>query len=390
MVSSRFPPNLTANAVTRALEARLAAGRPVLDLTETNPTRVGLLYPPTLLAPLADPAALLYDPQPLGHPAARAAVAAEFARQGTVVPPERITLTSSTSEAYALLFKLCCDPGDEVLVPQPSYPLFDHLTRLEGVTARPYPLEYHGTWRIDTDALRALVSSRCRALLVVSPNNPTGSYLHGDDLAALVRLCAEHDLVLIGDEVFFDYPLDPAPHAVSVLAQHDVVTVALGGLSKSGGLPQVKLGWMAWSGPADRLTPMLQAYEIMADSYLSVSTPVQVAAPRLLHDVMPIRQHIHARVRDNLRQLRAICADWPALTPLPVEGGWSAVVQVPAIRSEEALTLALLEQDGVLVHPGYFFDFPREAFVVVSLLPAPDVFAAAVRRLAAHATGPWA
>jgi alanine-synthesizing transaminase len=387
MISSRFPANLTANAVTRALDARLAAGRPIIDLTETNPTRVGLSYPRNLLAPLADPAALHYDPQPLGLPTARAAVAAEFTRHGLTIDPACVTLTSSTSEAYALLFKLFCDPGDQVLVPQPSYPLFDHLTQLEGVTAAPYLLDYHGSWRIDMASVSRALTPRTRALLVVSPNNPTGSYLHRDDLASLVAVCAAHDLTLIGDEVFFDYPLDPAPHATSVLAQAEVLTVALGGLSKSGGLPQVKLGWMVWRGPDTLITPALHAYEIMADSYLSVSTPVQVAAPTLLHDVMPIRHQIHARVRDNLRQLRTICAAWPALTPYPVEGGWSAVVQVPAVASEEELVLSLLQEDGVLVHPGYFFDFPREAFLVVSLLLEREPFAAALTRLAARAGG---
>jgi alanine-synthesizing transaminase len=225
------------------------------------------------------------------------------------------------------------------------------------------------------------VSPRTRAVLVVSPNNPTGSYLHRDDLARSCVCAPRHDLALIGDEVFFDYPLEPAPHATSVLAQAEVLTVALGGLSKSGGLPQVKLGWMAWSGPRHshhgRCTPMRSWRTVTCRCpHLSRWPP-----PGCLHDVMPIRRQIHTRVRDNLRQLRDICAAWPALTPYPVEGGWSAVVQVPAMATEQELVLNLLQEDGVLVHPGYFFDFPREAFLVVSLLLERDVVRRGIGRL---------
>jgi hypothetical protein len=296
-----------------------------------------------------------------------------------------VALTSSTSEAYALLFKLFCNPGDHVLVPQPSYPLFDHLTRLEVVEAVPYRLEYHGTWRIDIDSIARALTPKTRALLVVSPNNPTGSFLHRDDLHALVALCRRDGLALIGDEVFFDYPLDDAPDAASVLEQDEVLTLALGGLSKSCGLPQVKLGWIVWAGPQDVVASALAAYEVIADSYLSVSTPVQVAASRLMESGAMVRAGIHTRVRRNLDALRAASAAWPASTVLRTEGGWSAVVQVPATRTEEDLTVTLVTTDGVLVHPGYFFDFPREAFLVVSLLAEPDRFDAGVSRMLARA-----
>lgn len=387
MLSSRLPSDRTPNAVARAVAARRAAGGMLLDLTQSNPTRAGLTYPPDLLAPLASAAALTYDPQPLGLPGAREAVARELDRQGHHVAPSRVTLTASTSEAYGLLFKLFCDPGDEVLIPRPSYPLFEHLTRLEAVTARPYALEYHGTWRIDLHSVRHAITDRTRALLVVSPNNPTGSFLHRDDLEALVPICADHDLALIGDEVFSDYPLDPAPEATSVLGQRSVLSCALGGLSKSAGLPQAKLGWITWSGPDAAVARALSAYEIVADSYLSVSTPVQVAAGVLLERAVPVRDQIRARTARNLRALRAACAAAPAATVLTTEGGWSAVVQVPAVRAEEQLVVALVAEDGVLVHPGYFFDFPREAFVVVSLLPEPDTFDAGVSYLLARACG---
>lgn len=375
MRSDRLPLHLGINQVAQVLEARLAAGQPVVDLTESNPTRVGLHYPHDLLAPLADAAALRYDPQPLGLPSAREAVSGEFHRQGLAVPPDRVALTASSSEAYGLLFKLFANPHDEVLVPQPSYPLFDYLTALEGVRAVPYRVSYHGTWRIDIDTVEAGLSSRTRALLVVSPNNPTGAYLHRDDLAALVGLCAARHIPLIGDEVFYDYAIDRPAEAVSVLSQDAVVTVALGGLSKSAGLPQVKLGWMGWAGPAAQVAPLLQAYEVVADSYLSVSTPVQVAAPALLASGAAVRDQLMARIRANLALVRARCGAYPSVGVLPVEGGWTAVLQVPAVQGEDALALDLLQHDGVRVYPGYFFDFPREAFLIVSLIVRPDVLA---------------
>lgn len=388
MRADRLPLHLGINQVAQALEARQASGLTVHDLTESNPTRVGLHYPDDLLGPLADAAALRYDPQPLGLPSAREAVSREFHRQRLAVPPERVVLTASSSEAYGLLFKLFANPHDEVLVPQPSYPLFDYLTALEGVRAVPYRVSYHGTWRIDLDTVQQGLSSRTRALLVVSPNNPTGSYLHRDDLAALVDLCAARQIPLIGDEVFYDYAVERPAEAVSVLSQDTVVTVALGGLSKSAGLPQVKLGWMGWAGPAAQVEPLLQAYEVIADSYLSVSTPVQVAAPALLASGAGIRQRLQERIRANLATLRARCGAYPSVGVLPVEGGWTAVVQVPAVQSEEALVLELLQHDGVRVYPGYFFDFPTEAFLVVSLIVPPDVFAHGIGAVLRRAGGP--
>jgi aspartate/methionine/tyrosine aminotransferase len=385
--SDRLPADLTPNPVSLAVKARRDTGQPLIDLTETNPTRAGFRYPADLLAPLADPAGLAYDPRPLGLPAARAAVAADHARRGLEVPASRIALTSSTSEAYSLLFKLLCDPGDGVLVPRPSYPLFEHLTRLEAVRAVPYDLEYHGRWRLDTSSLARAVDERTRALLVVSPNNPTGSFLHRHDLEAMTRLCHDHGLALIGDEVFADYPLDEASDAVSVLTQAKVLTCALGGLSKSIGLPQAKLGWIAWSGPDAEVTAALDAYELVADSYLSLATPVQVAAPALLSAGSVVRAQIHERLRANLSMLRHTVTEHPDVTLLVVEGGWSAVLQVPATRSEDEMVIRLITDDGVLVHPGYFYDFAREAFLVVSLIVEPGTFAAGIERLFARVCG---
>ena len=387
MISSRLPSSIESNALARLIQVKRRGGAAIVDLTESNPTQVGLSYPDDLLAPLADARALDYEPQPLGLWPARAAVAADFRRRGIVLSADRVALTSSTSEAYALLFKLLCDAGDEVLIPHPSYPLFEHLTRLESVQAIPYALEYHGSWRIDVESVRQRVSGRTRAILVVSPNNPTGSILHRDDLDQLVDIAAAAQAPLIGDEVFADYRLDPAPHATHILADGNVLAFSLGGLSKSAGLPQLKLGWIGCGGPSDRVDEVLAAYEIVADTYLSVATPVQAAAADLIERGAAIRAQILARVTRNLDALRRAAATFPAVSVLPVEGGWSAVIQVPSVMTEESLVLALLEHDDVLVHPGYFFDFRREAFVVVSLLVEPAIFDRAIPRVLTRAAG---
>lgn len=381
MISSRLPKNLQLNAVARALDAKRRGGVPLLDLTETNPTRAGFDYPNNLLEPLAHPRALDYDPQPLGLWPARAAVAADFRRRGMVISADRVALTSSTSEAYALLFKLLCNAGDAVLVPQPSYPLFEHLTQLESVVAVPYALDYHGGWRIDLDSIQQAATDRVRAMLLVSPNNPTGSFLHRDDLSAIAAIAATRGWAIIGDEVFADYPLDPAPNAAAVLPGAELLTFSLGGLSKSAGLPQLKLGWIGFGGPTDIVDRTIAAYEVMADAYLSVSTPVQAAAAELIEHGAVIRAQILSRLRRNLDALRSLAAEHPSVEVLKVEGGWSAVLKVPQLRSDEALVLELLEEDDVLVHPGYFFDFALEAFVVVSLLVEPMAFDRAIGRV---------
>jgi aspartate/methionine/tyrosine aminotransferase len=336
---------------------------------------------------LADPGGVRYAPRPFGLDSARAAVAAEYARVGTPVASDRIVLTASTSEAYALLFKLLCNPGDHVLVPQPSYPLFDLLTRLEGVGVRPYRLDYHGAWSIDRSSLETALTARTRAILVVSPNNPTGSLLRATDRDWLVDLCADRELALIADEVFGDYPLSPRRDAARALCGSPALTFALGGLSKSAGLPQLKLGWIAVDGPDRRVREALQRLEIICDTYLSVSTPVQIAAPRLIEAGRSIRAAIAGRLDRNLQYLRAAVERHAAVSLLEPEGGWSAVVRVPATDSEESQVLRLLEQARVLVHPGYFFDFSAEAFLVVSLLPATATFAEAIDRLLSHLIG---
>jgi len=383
--SSRLSFDLAPNRLSAALTRLRGADVEIDDLTESNPTMVGLTYPPRLLDSLATLAALSYHPQPFGRPAARQAVVDDYRRRGFGVSRDRVVLTASTSEAYSLLFKLLCDPGDEVLVPVPSYPLFEYLASLDAVQVRPYRLDFQGRWAYDVDAIKLATTPRTRAVVIVSPNNPTGSYLSSYHLGPLAAHCRAHDISIIGDEVFAEYVLDvELPRVSSVLAQREALTFGLGGLSKSLGLPQLKLGWMVVNGPDALVKAALERLELICDTYLSVSTPVQEALPTLLVEGASIRSQIRDRVTRNYRSVMALSAACPSVGVLTSEGGWSAVMQVPAMQSEESLVLRILEQDRVLVHPGYFFDFPREAFLIVSLLPPPDVFDRAVARVLAR------
>lgn len=383
MFSTRTPDSLAPNRLAQALEASRRAGRDLIDLTESNPTKVDLIYPPDVLRGLGAPESLIYAPEPLGTLAARRGVSASFAARGFDVPPERIALTASTSEAYSLLFKVLCEPGDEVLVPRPSYPLFEHLTRLDAVAAIPYDLEYHGRWSIDLESVERAASPRARAVLVVHPNNPTGSFVKPDELDRIAALCAARDMAIVADEVFAEYELEPgaARAAARVPDRTDVLTFSLGGLSKSVGLPQVKLGWMAMAGPTREVERALTRIEFACDAYLSVSTPVQIAAGELLDHGADVRRQIQSRVAANYRSLFDMASGSPVCHVMHAEGGWSAILRVPAIESEEEMVLTLLDHEGVLIHPGYFFDFPHEAYVIVSLLVREATFVEGVRRL---------
>jgi aspartate/methionine/tyrosine aminotransferase len=384
MLSHRSSFELSPNRLATALAAARAAGRPVIDLTESNPTRAGVPYDaPAILGALATPSSLVYEPEPLGSAAARAEVSAELARGGTVVDPARIVLTASTSEAYAHLFKLLCDPGDEVLVPRPSYPLFEHLARLESVRAVPYSLAYDGAWHLDTAAVAAAVSPKTRAILTVSPNNPTGSFLKRDELRAL----AGFGLPLVSDEVFAGYPLrDDVMRAGSALEAQSTeapLVFALGGLSKAAALPQMKLAWVAVGGHEPAVAGALGRLEVIADAFLSVGTPVQRALPSLLAAGRDTASAIHARVRANLAWLAGACRGAP-LTLLDVEGGWYATLHLPSTRTEEDWAVGLVERAGIYVHPGHFFDFDREPFVVVSLLTPEPAFVQGITQLVDH------
>jgi alanine-synthesizing transaminase len=379
MFSERTRFDLRPNRLAASLAARRATGAPILDLTQSNPTRAGLPQAADLLAPLAGDEARLYEPLPFGLPEARAAVARDFARRGAPIGPERVLLHASTSEAYGFLFKLLCDPGDEVLVPRPGYPLFEFLAGLESVHVRSYPLVHDGEWRLDNATLRAALTPRTRAVVVVSPGNPTGAYLKQDELERLEALCAERRMALVSDEVFADFAFHAdARRAGSAAHDSPALAFALGGLSKSCGLPQLKLAWTAVSGPEAPRQEALARLELVADTYLPVGTPVQVAAPALLARREELQAPIRQRVAANLQTLRAAVARGTPATLLEPEGGWSAVLRLPATSTEEERALRLLEEKGVLVHPGYFFDFPSEAYFVVSLLPPPAEFAEGV------------
>jgi aspartate/methionine/tyrosine aminotransferase len=375
------------NRLARGEAALRAAGRPLLDLTVTNPTAVGLEYPAdALAAALVERSVAGYEPSPFGLSTARDAVAGDFRRRGAVVDPAAIALTASSSESYALLFKLLADPGAAVLVPEPSYPLFDYLARLEGVEPRPYRLAYDGRWRVDWESVDA---EGARALCIVSPNNPTGSFISAEDLRAATALATRRGLALIVDEVFADYPLTLPADAIPCVAAAapEALAFSLGGLSKAAGLPQMKLGWIAVTGPTALVAEALPRLELVADTYLSAGTPVQRALPRLLALGADIRQSIAARVRANREALAAAVVDSPC-TLLPAEGGWSAIVRLPAVLTDEEWALRLLDEDGVLVQPGYFFDLSG-VMLVLSLLPPPEELAEGVRRLVARvSSGP--
>ncbi len=384
MFSRRTAWRVEPNRIAVALSERRRSGAPVLDLTVTNPTQVGLPMPEgEIRQALADSRTLRYAPTAQGDFAARAAVSAYHA---AAIPPEQIVLTASTSEAYALLFKLVGDPGDRILVPVPSYPLFEYLAGLEDVETVPYPcLGVDDGWLVDFATLESRLDERARAIIVVSPNNPTGALLRGEEANRLLALCRDRGLALIADEVFADHVFTEAPSRVPTLAGRDEALVfVLGGLSKCCLLPQLKAAWIAASGPSDRLAQALARLEILADTYLSVNTPVQLALPRLLALRDTIRPPLMARLTGNRQTLEGALRG-SAASLLPSDGGWSAVLRVPRQPGEEERVLRLLEGHGVYVHPGFFFDFPAEAFLVVSLLVPEDTLARGAALLAADA-----
>ena len=385
MWSRRVDADQTANRLTTAVRAAQTANRPIIDLTLANPTRAGLQYPPDILDSLAAARALIYRPEPFGLIEARNAVAADYLRRGVRVDAERIVLTASTSEAYSLLLKVLCDPNDEVLAPRPSYPLLEHLARLDAVCIRSYDLEYEGRWELDFVSLQRAWSDATRAVFVVSPNNPTGSVIAPVELDRLCAWCASRGAAIIVDEVFADYPLSAPETGAGVALHHDeVLSFSLGGLSKSVALPQLKLAWLAAAGPPDLVRQALSRLEFAADTYLSVATPVQAAASFLLERGAVVRDQIRQRVVANYGFLQQAVTRDSGCAVLHADAGWYAVVRVPAIAPEEDLVVRLLENDGVLTHPGYFFDFASEAYLVVSLLPPAELFREGIGRIVRH------
>jgi alanine-synthesizing transaminase len=387
MLSRRLPHDTTPNAWSRLLAERRAAGATLVDLTEANPTRIGLGGAGSdELAALADPAGARYEPDPRGTVAARDAVVGYYRERSLAVRAADIVLTASTSEAYAHLFRLLADPGDSILVPAPSYPLFEPLAELESVKLIRYRLAWDGGWHLDLGSLEAAMEAGPRAMIVVQPNHPTGSCLTTDELAAAERLCERHHAALVSDEVFGDFAWTGAVSASlpSLLGERRAPTFVLSGLSKVCGMPQLKLGWIAVAGPEADRAEALHGLEWIADLFLSVSSPVQAALPRLLAGRSAWQARVLERIAANLARLREVTARQPQLDLLGGAGGWVAVLRVPRRRSEEEWALELLRR-GVVVHPGLFYDFEGEAHLVVSLIVRPEEFAAGMARIEAMA-----
>jgi len=383
MFSDRTNWKLTRNRLTEALEEVRSRGAGVLDLTVSNPTRVGLHYDERLiLESLASPHAMDYDPQPKGLPGARAAIAAYYQTVHRLhhFDPDRLVLTTSTSEGYSFVFRLLCNPGDELLVPKPSYPLFEFLADLQDVKLVPYPLIYDHGWQMDFPSLEGVVTKRSRAVVVVHPNNPTGSYVHPHEQESLNKFCRQHGLSLISDEVFLDYAHNVAPER-SFAANQDVLTFTLSGVSKISALPQMKVAWIATSGPAAEVEAALARLEMISDTYLSMNAPIAWAVPALLKQRTGIQQQLLDRVRANLAELDRQLAAQPTCHRLSVEAGWYAILRVPVIETDEELVVDLLRRKSVLVHPGHFYDFPRDGFLVLSLITAEAEFQEGIMRL---------
>jgi alanine-synthesizing transaminase len=383
MFSSRLNWSAPPNPLAKLLHQKRVAGQALLDLTEANPTAAGFLYPrDRIVGALADTRSLLYEPDPAGIAPARSAIAEYYSGR---VDPDRILLTAGTSEAYAFVFKLVADPGDEVLVPRPSYPLFDYLAALESVRPVDYPLVYHGGWAIDFEALRSRVTARTRAIVLVNPNNPTGSFLKQAELEQLVPFCRDHQLAIVSDEVFSDYAFEQDPRRVRSLVEvEEVLTFVLSGLSKVVGLPQMKLGWIVAGGPRAIRAQAMERLELISDTYLSVGTPVQWAAASLLDLRGEIQRQILDRIRENRSYLiNQVGADSPWRV-LHSEGGWYAILEAPRVRTEEDWVLALLSEENVLVQPGFFYDFEAEVFLVASLLTPAETFREGLRRTLAR------
>jgi alanine-synthesizing transaminase len=382
MFSDRTNWKLTRNRLTEALEEARSSGARVLDLTISNPTRAGLRYDDeAVLQSLASPRAMDYDPQPKGLPSARAAVAAYYeTSHGISLDLERLILTTSTSEGYSFVLRLLCNPGDELLVPKPSYPLFEFLADLQDVKLVPYPLIYDHGWQMDFPSLEKVVTKRSRGVVVVHPNNPTGSYVHPQEQKSLNAFCREHELAVIADEVFLDYAHDRTGRQ-SFAANQDVLTFTLSGVSKVSALPQMKVAWVATSGPEAEIEAAQARLEVIADTYLSMNAPIQWAVPALLDQRKTIQQQLLERVLGNLAELDRQLAAQRACQRLTVEGGWYAVLRIPVTQTDEELAVDLLRRKSVLVHPGHFYDFPGDGYLVLSLItPTPD-FAEAVERL---------
>jgi alanine-synthesizing transaminase len=375
MFSERTNWRLAQNRFTQAVEEARARGAKILDLSASNPTRVGLRYDSAaILSALRSERALDYDPQARGLLPAREAVAHYYREvSSAALDPEKIVLTASTSEGYSYVFRLLCNGRDELLVPKPSYPLFEFLADLQDVKLVPYPLIYDHGWQMDFHSMEKAVTARTRGVVIVHPNNPTGSYVKPPEFEPLNEFCRSHGLALIVDEVFLDYGMDGMPHTSFVRNEH-VLTFTLSGLSKISALPQMKVAWIVTSGPEEQVSAAMARLEVIADTYLSMNAPIQWAVPTLLAQRSEIQRQLMDRVKTNLKELDRQLAGQKSCQRLQVEGGWYAVLRVPVTRSDEDLAIELVREKSVLVHPGHFYDFETDGYLVLSLLPEREEF----------------
>ena len=380
MFAERTNWNLAGNRLSEALARHRASGKRLLDLTASNPTECGFAYDgEMILAALRNRAALRYEPNPKGLQSARLAVTEYYSALGARVSADDIFLTTSTSEAYSYVSRLLCNPGDELLIPAPSYPLFSFLADVLDVKLVRYPLVYDHGWQIDFHSLREAATPRTRGVIVVNPNNPTGHFVKANESRALNDICAERDLAIIADEVFLDFGLGAPP--LTLATNNHALTFVMSGLSKVAGLPQMKMAWLVANGPATLKTQAIEKLEIIADTYLSPNAPVQLAVPSFLEQRGGFQKQLMTRVRRNLEELDRQLAAQKNCSRLQVEGGWYVVLRVPATRSDEELTLILLESRDVYVHPGHFFDFPTDGYLILSLIAGEDEFAEGVHRI---------
>jgi alanine-synthesizing transaminase len=381
MFAERTNWNLAGNRLSEALARHRAGGKRLFDLTASNPTECGFAHDSeAILAALRHPAALRYEPNPKGLESARLAVKLYYSARGAAISAEDIVLTTSTSEAYSFVFRLLCNPGDELLIPAPSYPLFGFLADIQDVKLVRYPLVYDHGWQIDFHSLLQAITARTRGVIVVNPNNPTGHFFKEKELAKLNGLCATRGLALIADEVFLDFGLsDTRP--VTFAGNVGALTFAMSGLSKIAGLPQMKMAWVIASGPDELKKQALARLEVIADTYLSPNAPVQLATPVFLQQRHGFQKQVMERVRKNLAELDRQLSKQKACERFEVEGGWYAVLRVPATGSDEELAIELLTKGDIYVHPGHFFDFAAEGYLVVSLIAREEEFAVGIERI---------
>jgi alanine-synthesizing transaminase len=381
MFADRTNWNLEPNRLSQALARHRAAGKPLFDLSASNPTDCGFEFDtPAFLQALCNPASLAYAPDPRGMESAREAVAAYYAERASEVPIESIVLTTGTSEGYSFVFRTLCNPGDEVLIPAPSYPLFNFLADIQDVRLVRYPLNYDHGWQIDISALERAITPRTRAVIVVHPNNPTGHFTKPAEVVQLNEICSAHQLAVIADEVFLDFDL-AGKRPRSFAGNTAALTFTLSGLSKISGLPQMKAAWLVASGPDDLIRLALARLEVIADAYLSMSAPVQLATPVYLEQRGGFQKQLMSRVRKNLAELDRQLAGQKSCTRLSLEGGWYVVLRVPATQSDEDLAIELLTTRNVYLHPGHFYDFPADGYLVVSLITPEPEFAEGIERL---------